>query len=90
MPYFFIRSFEKTLLPSMIAAFASGPKQGMPALCVERINTAQNKGIIGSNNCIFNAFLYREVNDFFDIGGSDGNAFGIGGYSAVSGKSIYF
>ena len=31
IPYFFIRSLEKTLLPSMMAAFASGPKQGIPA-----------------------------------------------------------
>ena len=30
MPYFFIRFLEKTLLPSMIAAFARGPKAGMP------------------------------------------------------------
>ena len=32
MPYFFIRFFEKTLLPSIIAAFLRGPKQGMPRL----------------------------------------------------------
>ena len=30
MPYFFIRFLEKTLLPSRIAAFLSGPKQGIP------------------------------------------------------------
>ena len=30
MLYFFIRSFEKTLLPSIIAAFFLGPKQGIP------------------------------------------------------------
>ena len=30
MPYFFMRFFENTLLPSMIAAFFCGPKQGMP------------------------------------------------------------
>ena len=28
--YFFMRFFEKTLLPSIIAAFAFGPKQGIP------------------------------------------------------------
>ena len=31
MPYFFMRFLEKTLLPSMIAAFLLGPKQGTPA-----------------------------------------------------------
>ncbi len=31
IPYFFIRFFEKTLLPSMMAAFALGPKHLMPA-----------------------------------------------------------
>ena len=31
MPYFFIRFLENTLLPSMMAALARGPKQGMPA-----------------------------------------------------------
>ena len=30
IPYFFIRFFAKTLLPSMIAAFFRGPKQGIP------------------------------------------------------------
>ena len=30
MPYFFIRFLEKTLLPSMMAAQALGPKQGIP------------------------------------------------------------
>ena len=31
MPYFFIRPLAKTLLPSIMAARFSGPKQGMPA-----------------------------------------------------------
>ena len=30
MPYFFIRFLENALLPSMIAAAAFGPKQGIP------------------------------------------------------------
>ena len=30
MPYFFMRSLEKTLLPSRIAAALFGPKHGMP------------------------------------------------------------
>ena len=33
MPYFFIRFLENTLLASICAAFASGPKQGMPMAC---------------------------------------------------------
>ena len=30
MPYFFIKFLENTLLPSIIAAFLFGPKQGIP------------------------------------------------------------
>ena len=30
MPYFFIRFFENTLLPSIIAAFLRGPNAGIP------------------------------------------------------------
>ena len=35
IPYFFIRSLENALLPSMTAAFLSGPKVFMPAACRE-------------------------------------------------------
>ena len=31
MPYFFIKSLAKALLPSITAAFFFGPKAGMPA-----------------------------------------------------------
>ena len=34
MPYFFISPLAKTLLPSIMAARFSGPKQGMPSASI--------------------------------------------------------
>ena len=45
IPYFFMRFFEKILLPSIIAAFLSGPKHGIPA----SVNTSTQPPTSGSS-----------------------------------------
>lgn len=65
MPYLRIRSFQKTLLPSRIAARLLGPARD-PAR-FERIDGAEHQGIVGSNNRKVNLVVNRECNHASDV-----------------------
>ena len=65
--YFFINSFEKTLLPSIIAAFARGPKQGIPfsSKASTQPSTSGSSGATTANSILFLTAIFVVWNSNF-------------------------
>ena len=74
---FFMRSLEKALEPSKIAAFLRGPNTRRP-LCLKYINNAAYKRIIHTYNCKINAVFLCKISQLVKFHGTE-----IGTHSAI-------